>query len=219
MPKAAVPAFLKSVHKRPLSEPIICPGIPRAEQIRFRLNMAKRRLPSPEHADTLSLEALRGLVTGLLERAEQAELRLGKLEAENATLREENAVLRLENTRLKAENQLLRDEIARLKSLPPRPPFRPSGMDKATDIKSGDKQVGKKKPRGPKLDMERVSREEILRVNVPAGSRFKGYRSFVVRDLVLRAELVRYQRECWVTPDGKTVLAPLPWMVCVTASK
>ncbi|MGZ2409245.1 hypothetical protein ACVIKO_006566 [Rhizobium ruizarguesonis] len=31
-----------------------------------------------------------------------------------------------------------------------------------------------------------------------------------VRDLVLKAELVHYRRECWVTPDGKTVLAPLP---------
>lgn len=198
------------MHKHSFVELIIRVGIPWTEQIRFSLDMAKRRLPSPEHADTLSLKALRSLVTGLLERAEQAEVRLGKLEAENAALREENAELRLENTRLKAENQLLRDEIARLKSLPPRPAFRPSGMDRATDIKSGDKQVGKKKPRGPKLDMERIRREEILRANVPAGSRFKGYRSFVVRDLVLRAELVRYQRECWVTPDGETVLAPLP---------
>ncbi|MBP2448606.1 hypothetical protein JOH51_006114 [Rhizobium leguminosarum] len=27
---------------------------------------------------------------------------------------------------------------------------------------------------------------------------------------MLKAELVHYRRECWVTPDGKTVLAPLP---------
>jgi len=26
----------------------------------------------------------------------------------------------------------------------------------------------------------------------------------------MRAELVYYRHECWVTPDGKTVLAPLP---------
>ncbi|MGO8455489.1 transposase, partial [Rhizobium ruizarguesonis] len=58
--------------------------------------------------------------------------------------------------------------------------------------------------------MDRVSRQEILRIDAPSGSRFKGYRSVYVRDLVLKAELVHYRRECWVTPDGKTVLAPLP---------
>jgi hypothetical protein len=57
-----------------------------------------KRLPSPEHADTLSLNALRSLVTGLLERSQQAEARLEKLEAETIQLREENATLRLENT-------------------------------------------------------------------------------------------------------------------------
>nr|WP_234906428.1 transposase [Rhizobium rhizogenes] len=172
--------------------------------------MAKRRLPSPEHAETLSLNALRSLVTGLLERAEQAEARLAKLESENAVLREESAALRLENTRLKVENQRLRDEIARLKNLPPRPPFRSSGMDKATDDKLGDQQAGKKTPRGPKLDVKRVSREEVLCADVPSGSRFKGYKSCFVRELVLKAELVHHRRECWITPDGKTVIAPMP---------
>jgi hypothetical protein len=31
-----------------------------------------------------------------------------------------------------------------------------------------------------------------------------------VLDLVLKAEFVHYRRECWETPGGKTVLAPLP---------
>lgn len=170
----------------------------------------KKRLPSPEHADTLSLNALRELVTGLLERSQQAEARLERLEVDNAELREENANLRLVNTRLNLENQLLRDEIARLKNLSPRPPFRASGMDKETDKSPGDIKTSKKKPRGRKLDVKRVSRQEVLRIDAPAGSRFKGYRSLFVRDLVVRAELVHYRRECWVTPDGKTVLAPLP---------
>ncbi len=33
---------------------------------------------------------------------------------------------------LRAENQALRDEVARPKGLPPRPPSRPSGMEQAT---------------------------------------------------------------------------------------
>ena len=57
--------------------------------------MPKRTLPSPKHADTLSLNALRSLVKGLVEKAERAEVQLEKLEAENAALRKENAELRL----------------------------------------------------------------------------------------------------------------------------
>jgi hypothetical protein len=80
----------------------------------------------------------------------------------------------------------------------------------ATDRKYDDKPGAKKKPRGPKLDVKRVSRQEVLRADVPSGSRFQGYKSVYVRDLILKAELVHSRRECWVTPDGKTVLAPLP---------
>lgn len=169
-----------------------------------------RRLPSPEHADTLSLKALRSLVTGLVDRVEGLSTEVKDLREENAALREDSETLRLENARLKVDNQLLRDEIARLKDLPPRPPFRPSGMDKATDGAPAERPGRNRKPRGPKLDVKRISREEIVRINPPAGSRFKGYRSYMVRDLVLTAEIVRYRRECWITPERRMVLAPLP---------
>jgi len=36
------------------------------------------------------------------------------------------------NLALTVENQALRDEVARLKGLPPRPPSRPSGMEQVT---------------------------------------------------------------------------------------
>ncbi|MFK3781802.1 transposase [Agrobacterium sp. NPDC089420] len=172
--------------------------------------MTKRRLPMSEHADTLSLKALRELVTGLVGRADRADARIEKLEAENQRLRDENDQLRLENTRLKIDNQLLRDEIARLKNLPPRPPFRPSGMEKTTGGKTLTGKDPAPRPRGPKNDTKRVTREEVLAVSVPPGSRFKGYKDCFVRDLVLRVEVVRYRRECWLTPEGDTIIAPLP---------
>ncbi|AYD05124.1 transposase [Neorhizobium sp. NCHU2750] len=172
--------------------------------------MTKRRLPMAEHADTLSLKALRELVTGLVARADRADIRIEKLEAENQRLRDENDQLRIENTRLKVDNQLLRDEIARLKNLPPRPPFRPSGMEQATSDRTVGNKGKPKRRRGPKCDTDSVTREEVLPVAAPPGSRFKGYKDCLVRDLVLRADVIRYRRECWLTPDGRTITASLP---------
>lgn len=48
------------------------------------------------------------------------------------------------NAALKTENQALRDEVARLKGLPPRPPSRPSGMEKATGGNAGPGKSGKR---------------------------------------------------------------------------
>src|SRR3712207_2398038 len=50
----------------------------------------------------------------------------------------------------------------------------------------------------------------LFRSAVPPGSRFRGYQSFLVQDLVRRPEMVRYRRERWLTPEGQLVVAPLP---------
>ncbi|GAC1663574.1 MAG: transposase [Steroidobacteraceae bacterium] len=113
--------------------------------------------------------------------------------------------------RLRAENQALRDEVARLKGLPPRPPLRPSGMEKATEPgRAGKGERGSKRGRGAKRDRDAITAEIVLKVPAPAGSRFKGYEDVLVRELRLSAEVVRYRRERWLTPAGATVVAPLP---------
>jgi len=80
-------------------------------------------------------------------------------------------------------------------------------MDKAADSKPAATSLKKAARRQAPLD--RISREHILAA-VPTSSRFKGYKSCYVHELLLQAELVHCWRECWLTPAGKTILAPLP---------
>jgi hypothetical protein len=101
-----------------------------------------------------------------------------------------------------------RDEIARLKGLKGRPAIKPSGMEQGTEPKPSGDRPGRHS-RGKVVPRVAVE-ERILRTTVPPGSRFRGYQDFLVQDLVLRAEAVRYRRERWLTPQGQLVVAPLP---------
>ncbi|RVD00882.1 hypothetical protein EN749_36365, partial [Mesorhizobium sp. M7A.F.Ca.ET.027.02.1.1] len=106
-----------------------------------------------------------------------------------------------------------REEIARLKGLKGRPniqPNKPSGMEQASAQKAASSGGGKRRGRGKKT-LSRVAVEDrVLQAAVPAGSRFKGYETFVVQDLIIQPTAIRFRRERWLTPDGRTVVAPLP---------
>ena len=104
------------------------------------------------------------------------------------------------------------EEIARLKGLKGKPqikPSKPSGMDKAAERRA-EREWRKKGRRGAKTPTVPVEERIIAAPDIPPGSRFKGYESFTVQDLKIEARVVCYRRERWLTPDGQTILAPLP---------
>src|SRR5689334_24687372 len=126
----------------------------------------------------------------------------GELEALVERLLAENAALR----RAVAE---LRAEVATLKGVKRRPGVKPSGMEKGTEPAT----VGTGRGRGAKAGKAgrlTIDEERVVAAEVPAGSRFKGYQDFLVQDLVLRPHVVRLRRERWLTPDDRTVVAPMP---------
>jgi len=112
-----------------------------------------------------------------LERVSPAELRglVGALVAEVRRLQSEVETQQVAITALRSENQALRDEVARLKGLPPRPPSRPSGMEKAVEAGRAGKPAGErsKQRRGPKRDQDAITADRVCKAAAPAGSRFK----------------------------------------------
>lgn len=108
----------------------------------------------------------------------------------------------------------LRDEIARLKGLKPRPKIKPSQLEKhGSDQNKG--QQGEKRPGSAKREKTKdleIHQTEIIapQAFVPEGSRFRGYKEFVVQDLLIKAHNTLYRLERWERPDGSYVQGELP---------
>jgi hypothetical protein len=156
----------------------------------------------PDSLERLAPADLIGVVRDLIGE-------VGRLRAENEKL---GGVL----AKLKVEHQAVKDELARLKKLPPRPPHKPSGMDQATDRGgsgggSNKGAAGEKSRhrRGSQLDKLTIGATVIVRAPAPAGSRHKGYEEIVVQDLSLSPQVTRYRRERWETPQGERIIADL----------
>lgn len=110
--------------------------------------------------------------------------------------------------------QQLRDEIAILKGQKPCPKIAPSLLEQLPPpppAANGDKKKrpgSEKKPKNAQLTITHERR--LTFPDPPLGSVSKGYEEYIVQDLVIRPEVTRYLRERIVTPDGQSLLAPLP---------
>ncbi len=112
----------------------------------------------------------------------------------------------------------LKDEINVLKGEKKRPKFKPSKLDKKTDEEQEDKSSSdkrKKRPgseKKPKTSQLTIHEEKVVKPDepIPEGSRFKGYRDFVVQELRIEVQNTKYRQERWITPDGEVLTGELP---------
>jgi len=115
---------------------------------------------------------------------------------------------------LRAENRQLRDEIARLKGLPPRPTIRPSTLNAPHPDPSHKRRRRGKRPGSAKRQKTaELTIHETIPVpleGLPEGTQQNGYEDFVVQDLKIEAHNVCYRRLRYLLPDGTSRTAPLP---------
>jgi hypothetical protein len=105
----------------------------------------------------------------------------------------------------------LEDEIAHLKGLKTRPRIAPSTLEAPP---RPPRDPNAKRPGSAKRSKtaQLTITDDVLvpLVDRPDEAVFKGYEDFVVQDLILKPRVIRYRRERWLTPDGTSLVAPLP---------
>ena len=109
--------------------------------------------------------------------------------------------------------QELRDEIARLKGQKPKPKIKPSVLEKYFENMEPKKEVAKRpgSTKREKTDKLEIHETVIVKAdNVPPRSMFKGYEEFTVQGLIFQPHNTLYRRERWQTPEGASIVAPLP---------
>jgi hypothetical protein len=110
--------------------------------------------------------------------------------------------------------QALRDEVARLKGEKGKPKITPSSLEGGTaskDKESKDKGRRAGSDKRSKLAELQIHETVVLKPDkVPRGSKFKEYVDYTVQGVVCQPHNTRYRRERWETPEGESIVAPLP---------
>lgn len=118
-------------------------------------------------------------------------------------------VVLLEIIQLQKEQiQVLKDEIARLKGHKPKPKIKPSQLEKDSKNRKDGRPGSAKRSKTTAIEIHET--KVVKAENIPEGSSFKGYENYTVQGLIIKPHNICYRRECWKTPDGKYIVAPVP---------
>jgi hypothetical protein len=124
------------------------------------------------------------------------------------------AIIQLQHERIEQLEERvhqLEDEIARLKGLKARPRIAPNTLElPPRPPRNPDAKRPGSAKRSKTAELTITTEKVIPLVDKPPGSIFKGYEDFVVQDLELKPCVTLHRRELWLTPDGQSVVAPLP---------
>ena len=120
------------------------------------------------------------------------------------------AVINLVNLvrELLEEIQRLHDEIASLKNQPPRPKITPSKLEKDPGELTTRKSNWTKSSK--ELVIDRTEKIELPPEQVPQDAKFKGYKEYIIQELIIRKEAVRYLLAQWEKADGHYICAKPP---------
>jgi hypothetical protein len=126
--------------------------------------------------------------------------------------------LQHKNQSLSKQVESLTSEIRRLKKLKTKPSMRASKMNKDDDKTGGadnDNNDGSGKRPGSdkrsKHDTIIINKVEIIKaVDIPHGSKFKGYKKYTVQGIAIQLDNRLFKLERWQLPDGTYKVAELP---------
>ena len=128
--------------------------------------------------------------------------------------------LQAENEKLKSKLEAALNEIGRLKGHDVQPSEKPGNKKDHSDI-SSEKERKKRdlnnqknetsKAKKHKIQIDRIEVCEIDKNSLPADAEFKGHQEYVVQEIIIKTDNVKYLREVyWSYSEKKTYIADLP---------
>lgn len=126
-----------------------------------------------------------------------------------------------DNDKLGKAVQELRDEINHLKGEQGKPKIKPSNKKengnhssekdrKERETRRGDKEP-KSKAKNHKIKIDRTEYCRINKEDLPADAEFKGYKSYITQNIIIKTDNVEYKREIYYSAsEKKTYIGKLP---------